>query len=227
MKATFDKPIKILLVDDHAAMRSGLHLLIESYSGFKVVAEVGNHAEALEATRRHQPDVILLDLSLGDDKSGLDVLSDLLSVGDQTRVLVLTGVRDVEMHNRAIHLGAKGLIMKERGSEELIKAIEKVHMGEVWFDRSTISRVLDEVIRPLAKHKIDPEAMKINSLTKRELEIVRLVGEGNKNKQIAERLFISETTVRHHLASIFSKLDVSDRLEVLIYANRHSLAKLS
>jgi two-component system nitrate/nitrite response regulator NarL len=119
--------------------------------------------------------------------------------------------------------GAMGVVLKEHAAEVLIKAINKVHQGEVWLDRSMMGTVLDEMTQA---PEIDPEGARIASLSDREREVIALIAEGLKNKQIAQRLFISETTVTHHLSSIFSKLDVSDRLELIIYAFRHGLAQL-
>jgi DNA-binding NarL/FixJ family response regulator len=118
-----------------------------------------------------------------------------------------------------------GLVFKEKAADVVIRAIERVHAGEVWFDRTLIGNVLTEPSRASATKKLDPEADKIIRLTEREREIAALIGEGLKNKQIANRLFISETTVRHHLMSVFDKLGVTDRLELIIYAYRHGLAK--
>lgn len=225
MSAPCIKSIRVLLVDDHAVVRSGLRVLVENRPGLKVVGEAANRVEAIDIAEREQPDIILLDLDM-DSESGLDFLPHLLAAAQDSRILILTGVRDPEAHHRAIRLGASGLLLKEEAAEVLIKAIEKVHAGEVWFDRSTVGSVLAEISRATnAKKKADPEATKIATLTKREREVISLIGEGLKNKQIASRLFISETTVRHHLTSIFDKLEVPDRLELIIYAYRHALAK--
>jgi DNA-binding NarL/FixJ family response regulator len=118
-----------------------------------------------------------------------------------------------------------GIVLKQQAADLLLKAIKKVHAGEVWIDRSMMSSVLSDV-RSERHDEADPEAGKIASLTPREREVIALVSEGLKNKLIGERLFISETTVTHHLSSIFSKLEVSDRLELIIYAFRHGLAKI-
>jgi len=221
MTDSVTKPIRILLIDDHAIVLAGLRLLIESRPGLKVVGEAGNRAEALAIAAQERPDIILLDLDLGRD-SGLDFLPELLLAAKEARVIILTGVRDLEAHRRAVSLGAMGVVPKEKAADVLIKAFEKVHAGEVWLDRSMIATVLAERSRP---KKVDPEAAKIAALSPREREVVALVGQGIKNKQIATRLFISETTVRHHLTSIFSKLDLSDRFELIIYAYRHNLAR--
>ena len=119
--------------------------------------------------------------------------------------------------------GAMGVVLKDHAAEVLIKAIEKVHSGEVWLDRLMMGRVLQEISE---EKQSNPDREKIDTLTERERQVVGLVGEGLKNKQIAARLFISETTVTHHLSSVFSKLEVSDRLELVVYAFRHGLAKL-
>jgi two-component system nitrate/nitrite response regulator NarL len=226
------KPIRVLLVDDHAVVRSGLRMLVESRSGLKVAGEAANRAEALAVAKREQPDVILLDLDMNND-NGLNFLPQLLATAERARVLILTGVRDPDAYSQAIRLGASGLLLKEKAADVLIKAIEKVHAGEVWFDRSTIGNVLTEISRAGGIRSIgamremsrDPRAAEIATLTEREREVSALIGEGLKNKQIASRLFISETTVRHHLTAVFDKLGVSDRLELIIYTYRNGLAK--
>jgi two-component system, NarL family, nitrate/nitrite response regulator NarL len=187
-----------------------------------VVALAGNRTEALESAARERPDIIILDLLLGDD-DGLAFLPHLCKVSPTSRVLVLTGVQDPDSHRRAIRRGARGIVLKEHAAEVLLKAIKKVHAGEVWIERLMMSSMIEEFNKPTA---VDPEEAKIETLTNRELEVITLVGEGLKNKQIADRLFISETTVTHHLSSVFAKLDVSDRLELIIYAFRHQLARM-
>ena len=218
------KPIRIVIVDDHVIVRAGLRMLIENHGGLTVVGEAGTGVDALAVTEKEQPDIILLDLDIGGE-SGLDFLRELLVSAPRTRVLVLTGVRDPEAHKRAVHLGAMGLVFKDKAAEVLIKAIEKVHAGEVWLDRYLTASVLSEMSKPNQVRKVDPEGEKIRSLTNRELEIIGLVCEGLKNKQIADRLFISEATVRNHLTSILSKLELSDRFELALYSYRQRLAK--
>jgi DNA-binding NarL/FixJ family response regulator len=215
-------PITVLIVDDHAVVRAGLRMLIDQGPGMKVTGVAGNRAEALEAAASTQPDVIILDIVLGDE-DGLSFLPELRQVAKNARVLVLTGLRSSESQRQAMRAGAMGVVLKDHAAEVLIKAIEKVHSGEVWLDRLTTGRVLQEISE---EKKSDPNREKIDTLTERERQVVGLVGEGLKNKQIAARLFISETTVTHHLSSVFSKLEVSDRLELVVYAFRHGLAKL-
>lgn len=224
MSESIKEPIRILLVDDHVIVRAGLRMLIENHKGMVVVGEAGSRADALAIAARDKPTVILLDLDMGKE-SGLDFLRELLDASPGVRVVMLTGVRDPDAHRRAVLLGAMGLVLKDTAAEVLIKAIEKVHAGEVWLDRSLTASVLSEMSNASQNRKEDPEAEKIRSLTSREREIVGLVCEGLKNRQIGDRLFISEATVRNHLTSILSKLELSDRFELALYAYRQHLAK--
>ena len=217
--------IRVMLVEDHVIMRMGLRLLIESDPTMKVIGETSDSAAALTLAQCEQPDVILLDLTLP-GVNGIDLLPQLLATAKQARVLILTGDDDPAVHLSAIRLGAMGLVLKDKSPEVLVKAIKKVYGGEVWFDRALIANVLGERSRPGETKKIDPAAAKVSLLTDREREVVALMGEGLRNKQLADRLFISEGTVRRHLSSIFNKLDISDRHELMVYAYRYGLAKL-
>lgn len=223
MTAVCPKPIRVLLIDNHVVVRQGLRMLIESQEGLKVVGEA-NKSDAVDVAAREQPDVVVLDVDNGDGGSG-DLIPQLLNVAQQARIVVLTASDDAELHRRAVQLGAIGLVFKETSAQVLIRAIEKVGTGEAWLDRTMMADVLTELVHPNFKDKEeDPEAAKIASLSDREREVIGLVGEGLKNKEIAKRLFISEATVRHHLTSIFAKLAVSDRFSLVIYAYRHGLA---
>jgi two-component system nitrate/nitrite response regulator NarL len=214
--------VRILLVDDHAIIRSGLKMLIESRRGLRIVGEASDRAGAVALATSERPDIILLDLDLGSE-SGLDLIPPLRDAAAQARILVLTGLRDTEVHRSALRLGAMGIVQKEMAGEVLLKAIQKVHAGEAWLDRSSIANLLSEIAEVDAGRP-DPEAARIAALSPREREVITLIGEGLNNKKIAERLKISETTVRHHLTSIFAKLGVSDRLELLVYAYKNRLA---
>ena len=216
--------IRIMIIDDHAVIRAGLRMLIEQDQTMSVVAQAGTRADSLLLAEKEQPDIILFDLMLGDE-DGLEFLPALCDISPNSRVLVLTGVQTAESHRIAIRRGAMGIVLKQQAADLLLKAIRKVHAGEVWIDRSMMGSVLDDV-RTERQQGTNTEATKIASLTPREREVVALVSEGLKNKLIGERLYISETTVTHHLSSVFSKLEVSDRLELIIYAFRHGLAKM-
>ncbi|HSE98019.1 MAG TPA: response regulator transcription factor [Blastocatellia bacterium] len=216
--------IRILLVDDHAVVRTGLRMLIQSEPGMSIVGEAANREEAISLATSQQPDVILLDLDLGSD-NGLELIPEILKTAERSRVIVLTGMRNPDLYRQAVMQGALAVVPKDKTVEVIISAIKKVRDGEAWLDPVTMAGVLNEMARANKPKPTDPESSKITSLTDREREVVALIGEGLKNKQIADRLFISETTVRHHLTSIFSKLEVSDRVELLIYSYRHGLAE--
>jgi two-component system nitrate/nitrite response regulator NarL len=219
------KSVGVLIIDDHAVVRTALRMFLESQPGLTVVGEVVHPTEAPAIALHARPDIILLDIDLG-DTNGLDLLPQLRTAAPEAHVLVLTGIRDVETHRRAVRLGAVGIVRKERAAEVLLEAIAKVHAGEVWLDRTLIASVLSEMTQSGKAQPADPEALKIAALTAREREVIALIGQGHRNRQVADRLCISEATVRHHLTSIYAKLNVEDRLELTIYAYRHGLVSL-
>jgi two-component system nitrate/nitrite response regulator NarL len=225
MMTTTAHSIRIILIEDDELTRLGLRTQIGKDPRLEVAGEAANRKDALDIAREKQPDIILLDLNLGDE-SGLELLPELLSVAEGARVIVVTGGRDLEAHQRAISHGAMGLVLKQDAVEHVTRAVKQVYDGDVWFNRSMMLKVITGMAKAGAVKKPDPEAAKIKTLTERECEVIGLVGEGLKNKVIADRLFISETTVRHHLTSIFAKLEVSDRLELVIYAFKHGLSAL-
>src|SRR6266542_591076 len=198
-------------------------LLIENQPGLRVVGEATDRGAAILSAAREQPDIILLDLDLGDE-SGLDILPELRAAAEGARVIVLTGIRDPAEHRQAVRLGATGMVLKEQAVDTLVKAIERVHAGETWLDPALVAHVLADRSRARGQDA-DPKAARIAALTECEREVIALIGEGLKNRQIGERLSISETTVVHHLTSIFAKLGVANRLELVTYAYRHGLAK--
>src|SRR5205809_1107987 len=162
-------PIRVLIVDDHAVVRAGLRMLIDSQCPMKVVAEAGTRAEAVQAAAREQPDIVLLDLDMGSE-SGLSFLPDLVDAARGARILVLTGLRDPEAHRKAIRGGARGVVFKEKAVEVLIKAIDKVHSGEIWLDRALASRLLEDLSHPTAGLDCDPDSARIAALTTPETE---------------------------------------------------------
>ncbi len=212
--------IRILIVDEQEVMCEGLRMLLERNPCMLVVGQAGSCDEALAATVREKPDIVLLELEVG-GSSTLRFIRELIERGGGARVIVLTGVRDREAHRQAVRLGAMGLVLKTSGCGVLIKAIERVHAGEAWLDHRMTAAMIAEISRP---RRVHDEAVKIASLTEREREIITAVGQGLKSRQIAERLFISETTVRNHLTSILGKLGLSDRFELAIYSYRYGLA---
>ncbi len=218
-----EKLIRIVIVEDHKVVREGLRMLIESQEDMVVAAEAGTAEEAFVTISREKPDIVVLDLDLG-GVSFVNRIPEIRDASKGTRVLVLTGIRDPELHIRALRLGALGLVMKDQAGSTVLKAIRRVHGGEAWIDHSlTASLVLDISTE---EKKRAYETTKIATLSKREREIVTVLCEGLNNKQIADRLFISEATVRNHITSILAKLELMDRFELAIYSYRHGLAKL-
>jgi two-component system, NarL family, nitrate/nitrite response regulator NarL len=218
-------PIRILIVDDHAVLRMGVRAIIESDDRMRVVGEASDHDSAVAVAAVQQPDIILLDLDLGVD-NGFDLMPEVLELVPDARLIVLTGMRDRDAHRRAVMLGAMGLVLKEKALESLLKAIEKVYQGEVWLDRTMIASVLNSRAHGGTSPEQNAYAAQIATVTEREREVIQLVGEGLRNKEIAERLVISEATVRNHLTSIFAKIGVNDRFELVVFAYRHGLSRL-
>jgi DNA-binding NarL/FixJ family response regulator len=225
MSSPTEKPIRILLVDNRVLIRAGLCLLIERQPGMTIAGEAGNSTDALALATQEQPDIILFEVNLNDSLA-VDLIPQLLNAAKHARVILVTEVRDPQVHHQAVQWGSMGVVLKEQPAEVLVKAIRKVYAGEAWLDRMTIASVLTKMSHARADAEADPELLKIATLSERERDVIALVGQGYKNKQIAETLYISEITVRHHLTSIFSKLGIADRLELLIFAYQHGLAQL-
>src|SRR5262245_52799031 len=224
MHPTMDPPIRVLLVDDHRSVLWGLEKLIHSAKPQMQVAGVAvSGGEALTAAEQHRPDVILLDLDLG-DASGLDLLPDFLRHGD-TKVLILTGTRDPEVREVAVLRGAQGIVHKTESAETILSAIKCVFRGEIWLDRATTAKVIGALAAAGGQKPNDAEDSAMATLTHKERDIVAAVlkHKGAPIKVIADALHLSSHTVRNHLASIYSKLGVHSRLELFMYANERRL----
>ncbi len=215
--------IRILLIDSQTLMRAGLRLLLENEPGFEVVGEASSREEAIEGARL-RPDIIVFSLNSGCGPD-LDLLPDLSINAEGARVVVLIGDFDLEWRLRVVRLGAKGLVQKTEPPDSLVMAVRRVHAGEVWLDPKTVSHVLDDLLAAGDARQTNNLLSNGMRLTGRERDIIALIGEGLKNKQIAERLCISEPTVRHYLTTIFEKVGVKDRQGLIVYAYQHGLAK--
>jgi len=221
MQAGETKPINIFLVDDHRTILWGLERLIETATPcMAVVGQATSCAELLAQLIDTNPDVILLDLDLNGE-NGLDCLQEL---GQQTaaRVLVLTSTSDPTVHQQAIMRGARGVVHKQAPADVVLRAIEKVHNGEIWLDRASLGHVVTALSRG---QRPDPEAVKIAALTPKERQIIAMImkEKGAANKVIAEKLHMSEHTLRNSLTTIYSKLEVKGRLQLYLYASSHQL----
>ncbi|HEX8602707.1 MAG TPA: response regulator transcription factor [Pseudoduganella sp.] len=214
--------IRIMLVDDHKTMLWGLERLIQAEApAFALVASASDAAEATALCALHVPDIVLLDLDLK-GSSSLDILPALLANG-MTRVVILSANRDHATLAGAVKLGARGVVSKESPTEDVLAAVRKVHGGDLWLDQPLMQALLGQLVTPAPA--ANPEAQRIASLTAREREVIGMIVQGNGalNKELAERAFISERTLRNHLTAIYQKLDVANRLELYMYATRHNL----
>ena len=214
--------IRVLLIQKDHLLREGLRALLEREPEITVVAATDSFRDILSLTARERPDLLLIDVDRNCKEDDLEMLGTFLQEISGTPIIVLEDQSNNinEVSGRVAKLGASGLVLKQQSPDVLIKAIRKVLEGEVWFDRASLCRILREKIEPSVAED------KTLLLTAREREVIGLVAEGLKNRQIGERLFITQSTVTHHLSSIFSKLNVSDRIELLIYAFRQNLAKI-
>jgi two-component system, NarL family, nitrate/nitrite response regulator NarL len=210
--------VRILVADDHAIFRDGLRKLLEGSDEVTIVGEASNGNECVKMLSKLKPDILLLDLRMP-EKDGLAVLEEVNFDSLPTRVIVLTAAEDDRDVVRAMRLGARGVVLKQSASDLLLKSIRKVHDGEIWLD----NRMTAEVIDAFKKSAEAGQRREKPLLSDREKEIVQLVAQGFRNREIGEKLFISEQTVKNHLHNIFDKLGVSDRLELALYAIHHRL----
>jgi DNA-binding NarL/FixJ family response regulator len=209
--------IRLVLADDHPIVLQGLQQLFERHDDFQVISSCPDGTTALAAVIEHQPDVLVMDLRMP-GKSGLDVLRLLLSGRSSCRTILLTAiVRDDEVME-AVKLGVRGIVLKESSPEVLVDCVRRVYRGEQWLERETVTRALQRVLK---RDGVDRDAG--DSLTPREIEIVRMVAQGMRNKVIAERLSISEGTVKVHLHNVYEKLGVDGRLELVLSAQQKGL----
>ena len=204
-------PIRVLTVDDHPLMREGTAAMIRSQADMLLVAEAGDGRDAIERFREHQPDVTLMDVRLP-DRSGIDAMIAIRSEFPEARILMLTTFEgDAEIH-RALQAGARGYMLKSMPPGELLAGIREVHAGK--------KRIPHEVAAQLAEH------MGEEALTARELEVLQQVAGGNRNRDIADRLFIAEETVKVHVKHIMEKLGAQDRTEAVAIALRRGIIQL-
>ena len=203
--------IRILTVDDHPLLREGIAALIKSERDMELVAEASDGEEAIEQFRRHRPDVTLMDLRMP-NLNGTEAISRIRNEFPDAKIIVLsTYAGDVHVL-RAIKAGARGYIVKGHVHRELLEAIRSVHAGH--------KRIPPEIAAELAEHAADDE------LSSREIDVIRLIGAGNANKQIADKLSIGETTVKSHITNILSKLGANDRAHAVTIALRRGIIEL-
>jgi DNA-binding NarL/FixJ family response regulator len=216
-----DKPIRILIADDHPILRDGLRKLLEAERDFVVAGEARDGHEAVSITRQLEPDLLLLDFMMPGAPC-LEVLRTLMATPLPTRTLLLTASIGPDEIVKALQLGARGVVMKDAASELLMKAIRVVMEGQYWIGRDSVTGLVETF-----RSRMFDNGDRRLGLTPRELEIVTTVTGGCTNKEIAQRFSLSEETVKHHLTKIFSKLGVSNRLELALFAISQHLVEPS
>ena len=217
-------PIRILIADDHPIFRRGLRALLEAEPDFEVAGEAADGTEVLEMVPRLRPDVLLLDLAMP-RLAGMETLRELAASsappGQPLRIVILTVAIEKKQIVESLQLGAHGIILKDAAAQLLIKALRSVIAGQYWVGRESVGDLVEYLRRISSPAPIGREGTP--SLTSREREILSAVVMGLTNREIAEKLSISEDTVKHHLSRIFDKVGVSHRLELAMYAVNHGL----
>jgi DNA-binding NarL/FixJ family response regulator len=216
----FNKPINIMIADDHSMVREGIKQLLELDGDIVVTSEANNGKQCIELLDEKQTDVLLLDINMP-NMNGLQVLQYIREAKKKVKVLILTIHNEVEYLVRAVEIGVDGYVLKDSDSSVLKKAIFSVYRGETF---------IQPELAPLLKAKLDEKSTAASNLddalTKREIEVLKLLAEGLFNKEIAYMLAISEKTVKNHVSNIFKKINVSDRTQAAVYAIKNNLVEL-
>lgn len=208
--------IEVMLIDDHKMVREGMKQLLEFDNTIRVVAEGVSGIECLELLQQRIPDVLLLDINMP-DMNGIEVVKKIRKDKIPVKILILTVHKEVEYLLHLVDLGIEGYILKDSGSTELMKAIEMIVNNEKYIQPELIPVLNSKLI------KRDTDKDKIELLTDREIEVLKLVAEGKFNKEIASQLKISERTVKNHISNIFKKIDVSDRTQAAVFAIKNNM----
>jgi NarL family two-component system response regulator LiaR len=209
--------VKLVIVDDHRVVRSGVKALIETEPGLEVIGEAGDGREAVTKVKAQQPDVVLMDLVMP-EMDGVEATRELTKLSPAPEILILTSFSEEERIIQAIKAGASGYLIKDASPDELVQAIEDVYNGESTLDPKVAGTVLRSV-------QNEPEDSS-EELTNREIEVLELLAEGLPNEDIAEKLYISERTVRSHVSNILGKLGLANRTQAALYAVRNGIADL-
>lgn len=211
--------VNIVIADDHSMVREGLKQLLELEGDIKVVGEAGNGEECLKVVRETKPDVLLLDINMP-VMNGLRVLEELKYQKEKIKVLILTIHNEIEYLLKAVDIGVDGYVLKDSESSLLKTAIFEVARGDI-FIQPSLAPLLRKNLLKMKDEKKDE-----NALTKREVQVLKLLSEGMYNREIGEKLFISEKTVKNHVSSIFKKIGVTDRTQAAVYAIKHNIVEI-
>jgi DNA-binding NarL/FixJ family response regulator len=215
-------PIRLLLADDHRLFRQGLRQICEVVGEFEVVGEAENGQEAVDLARQLQPDLVLMDINMP-VLDGVQATSAITERSPSVRVIILTMYRQDRYVFEAIKAGARGYLLKDVDEQDLVDAVRAVHRGEALIEPGLATRVLDEFRR---LSQTPAEVGDIEQLTQGEMDVLRLVGQGDDNKTIADRLVLSERTVANRLSSVYQKLRVNNRTQAALFALRRGWVEL-
>ena len=229
MRREFKKKSRVLLIDDNYEHLAGIRELLNLEGTFDVVGIATNVTVGLNLIKKYQPDIVLLDMNMP-DRDGLQGIIDIEKLGLDTKILALSGYDDADLIFRAMKIGAKGYVLKTMASAQLIYAIEEVLNGKIYLPNALTSRFFEYFQQTFknenARAEIEKEENLLNELTQREEEVLELLTQGITYKGVANKLFISETTVKTHVNNIFQKLQVNDRTQAVLYAiNKGFLSK--
>lgn len=221
MRREFKKKSRVLLIDDNYEHLAGIRELLNLEGTFDVVGIATNVTVGLNLIKKYQPDIVLLDMNMP-ERDGLQGIIDIEKLGLDTKILALSGYDDADLIFRAMKIGAKGYVLKTMASAQLIYAIEEVLNGKIYLPNALTSRFFEYFQQTFrnenAKVEIEKEENLLNELTQREEEVLELLTQGITYKGVANKLFISETTVKTHVNNIFQKLQVNDRTQAVLYA---------
>jgi len=221
-------PIRILIADDHQLLRQGIRNFLALEPDFEIIGEAADGAEAVAKTEALQPDILLLDINMP-KLSGIEVAVKLKELCPEVRVLVLTIHDDENYMMKMIQSGAAGYLLKDVEPSVMVQAIRRVYAGESFVEPS-LTKKLFQGITSREAVKLDqplPGLVESDRLSAREVEVMRLIGRGMSNAEIARELFLSEKTVKNHLTNIFRKIQVTDRTQAVLYAIRHKIVNLN
>jgi DNA-binding NarL/FixJ family response regulator len=218
--------IKLLIADSYPVIRAGIRSILASSNDVQVVGEAQDGPDTIEKTIQLSPDVVITDLRMPNSE-GLSVLRSLHTRAPQAKVILFTSSENKDDYIEAMKLGCCGILPKDASPAMILKSIQKVQAGEIWLDSNTTAAVIRQFAAPsdspLAQVTANAKPRERAQLSQREREIIVLIAQGYKNKEIAEKMFITEQTVKNHLHNVFDKLGVSDRLELALYAIHSSL----
>jgi two-component system, NarL family, nitrate/nitrite response regulator NarL len=223
MDETATQRVRIVLADDHQMFRDAVRRLLDSEPDLVVVGEAGDGEEAVALTLQYEPDILLLDVAMP-HANGMQVLQQIAAASKATRIIMVTGAVEEHELRQALHLGARGFVLKESGAVQLLESIRVVHGGEYFVGRECMT----DLVSAVRSRGVVSEGRALRQktdfgLTTRERQIVSAVVNAYQNKEIAEKFAISEKTVKHHLTNIFNKVGVSNRLELALFAVHHHL----